>query len=473
MKIIKITILITLGLVFVGCKSSHVTQQLPVGSIPVSFNNKTDSSNVADLKWREFFSDQKLVSLIDTALSKNWDVKSAYQRIQMAQSDQLFNSGALKPTLDAEFVASRRKFGLYTMDGAGNISTYIEPEKIVPIHLPDYYPGLHASWEADIWGKLRNRKRAATNRYLASVEGRNFVITNLIADIATSYYGLMALDNELSILNETIVLQEEANELVKVQKDAGTVNDLAVKQFEAQLLNSKGLRVETRQQIIELESQLNFLLGRYPQPIMRDSLQTISLPSQINSGLPIQLLSNRSDIRQAEFQLEAANADVKAARAAFYPSLNFSGTLGFQAYKTSLLLQTPESYVYSLFGSLAAPIFNRSAIKAEFRMANAQQLDALYNYQKSVVKAYVEVYNDVAGLSSLNEIYSLKTAESKALTESVETSSELFKTGRADYIELLLAQQKALQSRLELVNIRKRQLSATVDLYRALGGGWR
>jgi NodT family efflux transporter outer membrane factor (OMF) lipoprotein len=414
-----------------------------------------------------------LIGLIDTALNSNWDVLAAYQRIQMAQSDVLFNSGALKPFVDAGLTISQRKFGLYTMDGAGNISTYMEPEKIVPIHLPDYYPGIHASWEADIFGKLRNRKRAAANLYLASVEGRNFVVTNLIADIANNYYGLMALDNKLSILNETIVLQEEAYEMVKVQKDAGTVNALAVKQFEAQLLNSKSLSVEVRQQIIELESQINFLLGRYPQHIIRDSLQTINLPSQINSGLPTQLLSNRSDIRQAEFELEAANADVKAARAAFYPSLNFNGSIGFQAYKTSLLFQTPESYAYSLIGSLAAPIFNRSAIKAEFRMANARKLDALYNFQKSVVNAYMEVYNTVAGLSSLDEIYSLKTAESKALTESVETSSELFKTGRADYIEVLLAQQKALQSRLELVNVRNRQLSATVDLYRALGGGWR
>jgi multidrug efflux system outer membrane protein len=456
-----------------ACKPTQDMQPSARASLPDSFIGSKDTVNTATLKWRDYFSDPNLVGLLDTCLKNNWDVLAAFQRIQMAQSDVLLNKGALMPAVEGGLMVSQRKFGLYTMDGAGNITTDIEQGNIVPTHLQDYYPGVYVSWEADVWGKLRNRKRAAVNRFLASVEGKNFVLTNLIAEVASGYYELIALDNELSILNETITLQENAFELIKVQKDAGVANELAVKQFEAQLLNSKGMRVEVRQRIIEAENQINMLSGRYPQTVARDSSAMNAVPAVVKTGLPNDLLLNRPDIRQAEFELAATHADVKAAKAAFYPSLYINGSIGLQAYKTSLLFSTPESYVYGLFGSLTGPLLNRSAIRSEFNSANARQMEALYNYQRTIANGYVEVYNLLTGIRNLEEVYTLKSRETDALTESIDTSAELFRTGRANYLEVIVTQQNALQARLELVDVRKRQFNATVSLYKALGGGWR
>ncbi len=329
-------------------------------------------------------------------------------------------------------------------------------------------PGKLSLWEN------KSEEGSALHRYLASIEGKNLVVTGLIAEVARNYYELLALDNELAILNETIALQENAFELVKVQKEAAMVNTLAVKQFEAQLLNSKGRRVAILQLIIENESEINLLSGRYPGVVQRSSVSfNESIPARISTGLPSDILLHRPDIREAEFELTASRADVKAAKAAFYPSLSINGSIGFQAYKPNLLFFTPESYVYGIIGTLATPVVNRAAIKAEFRRANAQQLEALYNYQKSIVNGYTEVYNHINGIANLETIHAFKTDEVNALTESIETSAELFRTGRATYLEVIVAQQNALLARLELVDIRKQQFISTVNLYKALGGGWR
>jgi outer membrane protein TolC len=273
------------------------------------------------------------------------------------------------------------------MDGAGNATTDILPGQTVPVNLPDYFVGLQTSWEADITGKIQNRKKAAVARYLSSIEGKNWLITNLVAVIASTYYELQALDIELEIIRENISIQENAVAVVTSQKESGAANELAVEQFRAQLLTTKSLEVEIEQQIIETENQINSLLGRYPQPIERGkTILTHIIPTQLQTGVPSDLLRNRPDIKQAELELIAAKADVKAARAAFYPSLNITGGLGFQAFKPNLLFTTPQSFVFSLVGGLSAPLINRSAIKANFKGASAYQVELLYNYQKSILR---------------------------------------------------------------------------------------
>ena len=309
---------------------------------------------------------------------------------------------------------------------------------------------------------------------MGSVEGKNWTVTNLITEISTAYYELLALDNELEIIRETINLQQNALDIVTLQKQAAAANELAVKQFEAQLLNSKVLEIEVLQKITETENNINFLLGGFPQPINRDkSVFNQSIPLQTKVGIPSDLLKNRPDVRQAEFDLMASKANVKSARAAFYPSLNITGALGFQAFNTAFLFSSPQSVAYSLLGNLTAPLINRSAIEAEFKTAKANQTEALYNYQKSIINGYVEVYNELANIKNLELIYDYKNKEVNILTQAIETSSELFKTGRANYLEVLLTQQNTLQSKLELVDAKKRQYKAVINIYKALGGGWR
>jgi NodT family efflux transporter outer membrane factor (OMF) lipoprotein len=412
--------------------------------------------------------------LIDEGLSNNLDALIALQRIEQSKASVLYYKGALLPAVGAGGSAALNRYGLYTMDGSGNITTEILPGEIMPFNLPDYYVGLQASWEADITGRLRNRKRAAAARYLATVEGRKWLVTNLIAEVVSAYYNLLALDQELAITRSTILLQENALSIVTIQKQVGRANELAVKQFQAQLQNTRSLEAEIQQQIVEGETRMALLLGKFPQQIERDSASFHrQIPALLQTGVPSDLLRNRPDIKESELEIIAARADLKAARAAFYPSLSINGDLGFQAFKTSLLFNNPESFVFGLFGGLSAPLLNRNAIKAEFNAANAYQVESLYHYQRSILNAYAEVYTAVKNFNNLVKIAEHKSNEVSVLAEAMEVSAELYRTGRANYLEVLFTQQNALSAKFELVNVRKRQLDATVTLYRSLGGGWK
>jgi len=477
MKLLKKNIafsFLIFSLAYSGCKAPETILKTDRKQMPQSFADTKDSINSADIKWKDFFADKNLITFIDTALKNNFDVLMTLQKIEIARNDLRLTKGAMLPTVNSNFAYLQRKFGYYTMDDAGNRTTEITPGQIIPTNLPDYFIGLQTNWEIDIWGKLRKKKKAAFSRYLSSVEGTNLVLTNLVSEIATAYYELIALDNELDIIRETIKLQQDALEIVKVQKDAGTTNELAVKQFEAEVLNSQGLEFETLQQITENENKMNFLLGRFPQPIVREKANfTSQIPIQIKSGVPSQLLKNRPDIKQAEFELLATKFDVKAAKAAFYPSFNITGSLGFQAFNTAFLFTSPQSLAYNLLGSLATPLINRSAIKAQFNNAKVNQLEAMYNYQKTILNGYVEVSNELSSIKNLEQIQDLKTKQVEALTQSIDISNDLFKSGRATYFEVLMIQSRSLQTKLELINTKKRQYNATINIYKALGGGWR
>lgn len=460
-----------------SCKIAEHLPQSSLRQMPDAFDGRKDTTNLASVDWRTYFTDAKLNSLIDTALRNNLDIAIALQRIEMSRSQLRFAKGLALPFVSGVASAGQRRFGKYTMDGIGNFdtnfSTNIDENQKIPEHLPDYYLGLQSTWEADIWGKLKSVKKAALARYLGSAEGRNFIITNLVADIGNSYYELLALDNELAIIQKTIALQENALGIVRIQKEAGIANELAVQQFEAQVLNFKSLEFELKQQTIIFESRINFLLGRFPQPIQRDSLSFAKMvPTQVAVGIPSQLLRNRPDIRQAEFELVAAKADVYAAQAAFYPSLNIVAGVGFQAFNPSFLL-SPTSIAYNALGGLTAPLINRSAIKARFGVAKAAQLEAIYHYQRSLINAYTEVYNQLNIINNLNQIYTLKSKEAEVLTNAIATSASLFNTGRATYLEVIITQANALQARIGLAEVKKRQFNAFIDIYRALGGGWR
>jgi NodT family efflux transporter outer membrane factor (OMF) lipoprotein len=321
---------------------------------------------------------------------------------------------------------------------------------------------------------LRNQRKSAISNYLASVEGTNFVISSLVADAAIAYNELMALDNELEVIRQTIQTQQKALEVVKVQKEAGRANELAVQEFKAQLLNTQALEVNALQQITETENKLNFLLGRYPQPIQRTKdIRFQKLPQQISAGVPSQLLANRPDIREAEFQIEASKFDLKAAKAAFYPNFNITASFGFQAFNPEFLFSSPASIAYSVMGTLVAPIINMNALKAQFNTAQANQLTAMYSYQKTVLNAYVEVANQLSAIRNLQQINILKTQQSEVLEQSITTANELYKYDRATYLEVLIAQERALQSNLELINVTKQQRLSTIQIYKALGGGWR
>lgn len=469
-----LTAIVSGTLIYSSCKTPALTATPKLKEAPASYAGTGDTTNSGLLQWRTFFTDKNLVSLIDTALQNNQELSIALQEIEIARNDIRVKKGQLLPTVEAGGGIGVEKVGLYTSQGAGDASTDIKPGKEVPEWLPNYEAGISASWEVDIWKKLRNSKQAAVNRYLATVEGRNFVITNLIGEIASSYYELLALDNQMNIVQQTIQYNKNALEIVRVQKQAAEATELAVKKFEAEVLSSQGLEYDILQKIKEKENSINFLLGRYPQPIVRDSTAIVDLvPALVATGIPAQLLQNRPDIKQAELELAAAKLDVSVARAEFYPSLNITGGVGLQAFSPSYLFKLPESVLFNLAGDLAGPLINKNAIKAEYSSANARQIQALYNYERTILNAYMEVSTGLSNLKNFDSMYALKAKEVKALSATIDISNDLFKSARADYLEVLLTQRDALDSKLELIETRLKQFNTVTDIYRALGGGWK
>lgn len=475
-KIKSFKYIIPLGicLAVVSCDAPAAAVATTNKAIPESFDKSKDTTNTSSTPWRAYFKDPNLVSLIDTALKNNQELQITLQEIEIAKNDIRVRKGALLPTVGVGAGAGIEKVGRYTSQGAGDASTEIMPGKEMPDPLADFKLAAYANWEVDIWKKLRNSKKAAVSRYLSTVEGKNFVITNLIAEVADSYYELLALDNQLDIVRQNISLQSNALEVVKVQKEAARATELAVQKFQAEVLASKSLEFDILQNIKETENKINFLLGQYPQEIKRDKSNFMNwMPSVIHSGIPSQLLANRPDIKQAELELEAAKLDVKVARAEFYPSLDISAGVGFNAFRPSSLFTLPESLLYSLAGDLAMPVINRNAIKAEYSSANARQLQALYNYERTILNAYLEVSSQLSKINNLEKSYDLKLQQVIALNRSVAVAGDLFKSARVDYFEVLMTQRDALENKLELIETKKAQLNATVHVYRDLGGGWK
>lgn len=463
-----------LSLFYTACMGPTVTPRAENKVTPISYTASQDTTNSAKVNWKEFFTDPYLTALIDSALSNNQELNIVLQEINIAKNEVRIRKGEYLPFIGLEAGAGVEKRSLNTLPGALEDNLQIEPGKKNPEPLPDYIVGANLSWEVDIWKKLRNAKKSAMMRYLATTEGKNFMVTRLIAEIANSYYELMSLDNQLDILKRTIDIQQNALEIVKLQKQTAKVTELAVRRFEAEVLKNQSRQYFIAQQILETENRINFLVGRFPQPVLRNS-QTFNdlMPAMIQTGIPSQLLQNRTDIRQAELQLAASKLDVKSAKANFYPSLDINAAVGIQSFNASKLVTMPESMFYTIGAGLLQPLVNRNAIKAYYYTANSKQIQAVYDYEQTILTAYIEVANQLSNIGNLQSSFNLQSQQVQALTQSTDISIQLFKSARADYMEVLLTQRDALESKFELIETKKQQMNAVVNMYQALGGGWK
>ncbi len=439
----------------------------PNRSVPATFGIEAEAENSAGLDWREFFADPHLVGLIDAALANNQELNITVQEMLVASNEVMARRGEYMPSLGVAAGAGLDRVGRHTSQGQADELTGVAP------NLQSYTFGLSASWEVDIWGRLRNAAEAARYRYLASREGRNFMVTRLVAEIASRYYELMALDRQLEIVRNNVRLQEESLEVVRVQQQAARVTMLAVRRFEAQLQGFQSRQFEICQRIVEAENQLNLLLGRFPAPIARSSESFLTMQPAVHTGLPTQLLENRPDVRRAELELRAAQLDVTAARARFYPSLHLDGRLGYQSFDVRHLVDTPDSVLFGILAGLSAPLLNRNGITAEYFSSNSRQVQAVLRYERAILSAYLDVNTGVNLLSNMSRAYEFKSQQVARLGESVEISTLLFTSARAEYLEVLTTRRDSLEAQMELIETRQRQLTATVTLYQALGGGWR
>ena len=457
-----------------GCATIKPVQ-LPAGrQIPGTFPSTSDTTtNILAIK--DFFADVQLQRLIDTALASNYDLKAAIQRIEIARANTRIAEAARLPLVNAVVGASVDRYGKYTMNGVGNFDTNkspnIDKKQTIPNPTPDYFIGFRSSWEVDIWGKLKDRRKAAYARYLASEKGRQWLATQIVSEVAGRYYELMALDNQAKIIARNIELQKRGLEIVEAQMAGGRATALAVRQFKAQVLNTQGAEIDIRQSILRTENELNNLLGRFPTTISRDtSIIAKVVPQTIGAGIPSEVLLRRPDIQQAELELIAAKADISAARKAFLPSLNLNPYVGMNAFKAPLLFST-GSIAAGLASSLAAPIINRRGIINGVNIANAEQATAFYNYQKNIVQGYQEVVTQLQSIENLKSAYNLKVEEVQTLTEGVATANDLYLAGYASYLEVIVAQGSVLQAEMEQTNIKREIFNSTINLYRALGGG--
>lgn len=463
------------SIVFItACKVPSIVEVQNKQVVPAAFNQSKDSANTANIKWKDFFSDPYLVALIDTALKNNYELLSNAQDIEISKNNIRIKHADLLPRINGVVGLGLEKTGRYTAAGAGNASTEITEGQEVPEPIGDIFMGFKAGWEVDVWGKLHKAKKVAVLRYLKTVEGRNFITTNLVAEITNSYYELLALDNQLEIINQAIELQQKELDVLKIQKENAVATELAVKQFEALVYNSQSQQFDILQKIVTTESNINYLLGRFPQPIARDkNFFATAVPKTIQTGIPSQLLQNRPDIKQAEIELQAARLDVQIARAEFYPSVGITGMLGLNGFKPKYVLPTLENLAFNFVGEMAAPLINRNAIIAEFNNANASQISALYDYQKTILNGYIEVYNEMSNINNLSKFYQIKSKEAQTLSQSIDVAKDLFQYARANYLEVLTVQRDALSAKLELVEAKKNQLIAVTNIYKSLGGGWR
>ncbi|MBC6605757.1 efflux transporter outer membrane subunit [Hymenobacter sp. BT188] len=459
------------GLLLVSsCQVSQPIARQNLPPAPATFAGAgSDTSSIAAIPWHQFFADPRLVGLLDTALQANPDLLIALQRVEVARANVRIARGALLPFVDAGGSVSVDRFPPNGTRGPNTTND----GRAIPTPTTDYFLGLTSSWELDIWGRLRSRRKAAIARLLATEQGRRLVQTALVAQVASLYYELLALDTQNVVIGKNLRLQERALEIVKLQKLGGRATELAVQQFTAQLLRTQSLKAVVSQNIIRAENEINRLLGRYPQPIRRGRpIREQELPAVVVAGLPATMLLRRPDVQRAELELVATRADVSAARAAFLPALTLSPYVGLNAYKSSLLFATPSSLALGALANLSAPLLNRNFLKATLTQATAQQQAAYYGYQQAVQKGFQEVTTSLRGVENYRCVYELQEQEVVALTKAVEISNDLYTASYATYLEVITAQRSALEAELNLANTRREQFLLLIELYRALGGGW-
>ncbi|HBT08134.1 MULTISPECIES: efflux transporter outer membrane subunit [Leeuwenhoekiella] len=418
-----------------------------------------DSINMAVVSWRELFSDPILQEHIETGLENNIDIRVALQQILAAEAYFKQGKAGYFPTLDATAQMTHQELSSNSQFG-GLFSS-----------LDQYELSASLSWEADIWGKIRSNKRAFGAQYLQTVEAHKAVKTQLVAMIASSYYQLLALDEQLRVTEETIETRSSSLETTKALKEAGNVTEVGVKQTEAQLYTAQALRIDLINEIRLLENSFSILLGQQPGAIERDGLRNQEIETSLKTGVPAQLLVNRPDVRASEFALINAFELTNVARSNFYPSLTLSASGGLQALQIDELFDT-NSLFATIIGGLTQPIFNRRSIKTQYEVAQAQQEQARLQFKQALLTASREVSDALYTYEAATEKLDVKRKEFESYNTATEYSEELLDNGLANYLEVLTARENALNSSLDLINTRLTQLQSVVDLYEALGGGW-
>lgn len=426
--------------------------------------NPTDTTTIADIPWRDYFTDPALQALIDEGLANNLDMQIAYTRLEQAEAALVVAKSAFFPTVALAGQAS------YIRISNGENGKKVLGYDAGPQH-NSYGLGFAVQWEIDLWGKLSSKSRAQYANLLSTQAYRNLIQTSIVSNIATTYYTLLALDEQLKITKETVELLKESTATMDAMMQAGLLNRAGVKQSEALLYGTQVSIPNIEIQIRQLENTLSVLAGRNPGPIERTMIQSQSVPPRIAIGIPAQMLAKRPDVFQAEMGFRYAFEMRNVAQRSLYPSLTFgTSTIGYGSGTLSKFFD-PVNIMANLVGGLVQPIFAGNQLKGQYKIAKAQQEQALLTFKQTVLNASKEVSNILYTYESSLRKNDNRSRQVESLRTAVSDTKQLLKAGEANYTEVLNAEQNLLQAQLGQVNDKLEQLQATVNLYRALGGG--
>ncbi len=423
----------------------------------------SDSTTIANVSWKEIFTDPILQKHISKALDNNLDIRIALQSINSAEAYLKQSKAAYEPTLTVGPGYSFQTQSLNTQTG----QLFGERRYINQLDIT-----ASLGWEADLWGKLKAQEKAQLATYLGTVAAHKAVKSDLVASIASAYYQLLTFDDQKRIITETIAVREKNLETTKALKVAGTVTEVAVQQSEALVFNAKSLLIDMDTQIQLLENTMSLLMGEPSHTIERSTLRSQQVPVDLKLGYPAQLLANRPDVMRAEYNLMNTFELTNAAKAQFYPTLKITGNGGIQSLDIDHLFSV-NSLFASVVGGLAQPILNRRAIKTNYEVSLANQETAYLNFRKTVLTAGKEVSDAIRVFSVQDSFIELKQKELNAYKNSVEYSQELVNYGMANYLEVLNASVNSLNAELNISNAEYSKMKAAVELYQALGGGWK
>ncbi|MFZ0596892.1 MAG: TolC family protein [Flavobacterium sp.] len=466
-KIVMIAILIT---TIISCKISKDIET-PKDAFPENFRSASvsnDTTSIADLEWKNFYTEKDIIQLIDSAVSRNNDLQIAIKNIEIAQYRFTQSKWGNVPQVNLNVTASTSNPSDNSFTGK-NLSQALGQN-----HIDDYSAGASLSWEADIWGKIRNQKKGAYAGYLQSEEVKKALQTNIVANVSKGYYNLLMLDAQLEIAKQNFKLNDSTTTIIKLKYDAGQVTTLAIQQSEAQKLVAAQLIPQLEQNIAIQENALSVLTGSFPNSKTRTiRLSSLEVKNNNAIGIPSSLVARRPDVKSAELALKVANANVGITKADLYPALRITAQGGVNSFETSNWFNIPASLFGTVAGGLTQPLFNNKKVKTQYNIAVVEREKAVLVFRQSVLVAVSEVSDALVKVEKLQQQESFLKERVKTLQQAIKNANLLFKNGMAEYLEVLSAQANLLQSELELANIKREQLSANTELYRALGGGWR
>lgn len=412
----------------------------------------TDTASLASLSWRELFTDPQLQQLIETGLRNNTDLNIARLKVKEAEALLMTSRLSYLPSLSLT-----PQGNLTSVDGSKASKTY--------------NLAASADWEIDLFGKLLNAKRGAQASLEQSEAYWQAVQTLLVATIANSYYSLLMLDRQLDITRRTAESWDESVRAMKALKLAGQATEMAVAQAEASKLSVDASILSIERQINEMENSLSTLLGLTPQEVKRSTLEAQQFPDSLATGVPLQLLSRRPDVRQCEAQLAVAYYATNSARSAFYPSITLSGSAGW-TNAAGAVVTNPGQWLLSAVGSLVQPLFNRGKNIANLKIAKAQQEEALLTFNQSLLDAGAEVNDALVQWQTARQRIQLDKQQTEALRSALRSSELLMQHSSQNYLEVLTARQSLLQAELDMATDRFDEIQGVINLYHALGGGY-